>query len=202
MANLEQWVNDRLHDILGLSDKYVAQFMIGSARRSSGPEDFLNRLRETGTIDIDQRVSAFAQELYAKVTCWLVWAGPFVTVKWMLLLIFWAYFFSVCLCQIPQKQIVEKPARAVERQALELEKKNRTYTLLEDSDSGGEVVTQKGEKKKDNDRGRKRKHLRKKREESPSSSDEEKTKRWVKKQRGGGGLIDLKRQSVWNVFLE
>ncbi|XP_048882919.1 pre-mRNA-splicing factor ATP-dependent RNA helicase DHX16 isoform X2 [Brienomyrus brachyistius] len=143
MANLEQWVNDRLHDILGLSDKYVAQFMIGSARRSSGPEDFLNRLRETGTIDIDQRVSAFAQELYAK---------------------------------IPQKQTAEKPARAVERQALELEKKNRTYTLLEDSDSGGEVVVQKGEKKKDNDRGRKRKHLRKKREESPSSSEEEKSK--------------------------
>nr|XP_023658428.1 pre-mRNA-splicing factor ATP-dependent RNA helicase DHX16 isoform X1 [Paramormyrops kingsleyae] len=143
MANLEQWVNDRLHDILGLSDKYVAQFMIGSARRSSGPEDFLNRLRETGTIDIDQRVSAFAQELYAK---------------------------------IPQKQTVEKPARAVERQALEMEKRNRTYTLLEDSDSGGEVVTQKGEKKKDSDRGRKRKHLRKKREESPSSGDEEKSK--------------------------
>ncbi|KAG9345245.1 hypothetical protein JZ751_009791 [Albula glossodonta] len=67
MANLEQWVNDRLHDILGLSDKYVAQFMIGSARRSSGPQDFVSRLRETGTIDIDQRIIAFAEELYSKI---------------------------------------------------------------------------------------------------------------------------------------
>ncbi|KAJ8377931.1 hypothetical protein AAFF_G00249940 [Aldrovandia affinis] len=67
MANLEQWVNDQLHDILGLSDKYVAQFMIGSARRSSGPQDFVSRLRETGTIDIDQRVVAFAEELYNKI---------------------------------------------------------------------------------------------------------------------------------------
>lgn len=60
-------MNDQLHDILGLSDKYVAQFMIGLARRSSGPQDFVSRLRETGTIDIDQRVVAFAEELYNKV---------------------------------------------------------------------------------------------------------------------------------------
>lgn len=71
MANLEQWVNDRLHDILGLSDKYVAQFMIGSARKSSGSQDFVSRLRETGTIDIDQRVVNFAEELYNKVVCLL-----------------------------------------------------------------------------------------------------------------------------------
>ncbi|KPP73878.1 putative pre-mRNA-splicing factor ATP-dependent RNA helicase DHX16 [Scleropages formosus] len=143
MANLEQWVSDRLHDILGLSDKYVAQFMIGSARRSSGPQDFLSRLRETGTIDIDQNVAAFAQELFEK---------------------------------IPRKQEVERPARAMERQILEMEKKNRTYTLLEDSDSGGEDVKERSKVKKDKDRAKKRKHLRKKQEESPSSSEDEKTK--------------------------
>lgn len=67
MASLEQWVSDRLHDILGLSDRYVAQFMIGLARKSSAPQDFIARLKETGTIDIDQRVTAFAEELYNKV---------------------------------------------------------------------------------------------------------------------------------------
>lgn len=67
MANLEQWVSDRLHDILGLSDRYVAQFMIGLAQKSSAPQDFVERLQQTGTIDIDQRVTAFAQELYNKV---------------------------------------------------------------------------------------------------------------------------------------
>lgn len=67
MANLEQWVNDRLHDILGLSDRYVSQFMIGTARKASSPEDFVTRLEQTGTVDIDQSLIAFAQELFDKV---------------------------------------------------------------------------------------------------------------------------------------
>lgn len=67
MANLEQWVSDRLHDILGLSDRYVSQFMIGVARKASSPEDFVGRLEQTGTIDIDQSVTAFAKELFEKV---------------------------------------------------------------------------------------------------------------------------------------
>lgn len=67
MASLEQWVNDRLHDILGLSDRYVSQFMIGIARKSSSPEDFVSRLEQTGTIDIDQTVASFAKELFDKV---------------------------------------------------------------------------------------------------------------------------------------
>lgn len=67
MANLEQWVSDNLHDILGLSDKYVSQFMIGSARKSSSHQDFVARLQQTNTIDINQRVIAFAKELYDKV---------------------------------------------------------------------------------------------------------------------------------------
>uniref|UniRef100_A0A674CP85 RNA helicase n=1 Tax=Salmo trutta TaxID=8032 RepID=A0A674CP85_SALTR len=136
MANLEQWVSDSLHDILGLSDRYVAQFMIGSARKSSSAQDFVAHLKSTGTIDINQRVIAFAQELYEK---------------------------------IPRKQVVEKPARAIERRVMEIEKKNRNYTLLADSESDGEAVR---EREKSKGRGDKRKHLRK-REESQSSSEEE-----------------------------
>lgn len=142
MANLEQWVNDRLHDILGLSDRYVSQFMIGTARKASSSQDFVTRLQQTGTIDIDQSVIAFAQELFDK---------------------------------IPRKQVVEKPARAIERQAIEMDRKNRTYTLLEDSDSDGDAVRdkQKGKKKsKDKDRGNKRKHIRQKKESESSSEDE------------------------------
>ncbi|XP_008279317.1 pre-mRNA-splicing factor ATP-dependent RNA helicase DHX16 [Stegastes partitus] len=142
MASLEQWVNDRLHDILGLSDRYVSQFMIGTARKASSPEDFVTRLEQTGTIDIDQSVTAFAKELFDK---------------------------------IPRKQVVEKPSRAIERQAIEMERKNRTYTLLEDSDDDEDAVAekQKGKKKsKDKDRGNKRKHLRQKKGSESSSEDE------------------------------
>ncbi|XP_031610135.1 pre-mRNA-splicing factor ATP-dependent RNA helicase DHX16 [Oreochromis aureus] len=143
MANLERWVSDRLHDILGLSDRYVSQFMIGTAQKASSPEDFVARLEQTGTIDIDQSVAAFAKELFEKV---------------------------------PHKQVVERPSRAVERQAIEMERKNRTYTLLEDSDDADEDAArekQKGKKKsKDKERGNKRKHIRQKKG-SESSSEEE-----------------------------
>ncbi|XP_061573364.1 pre-mRNA-splicing factor ATP-dependent RNA helicase DHX16 [Cololabis saira] len=152
MASLEQWVNDRLHDILGLSDRYVSQFMIGTARKASSAEDFVDRLEKTGTIDIDQSVSSFAKELFEK---------------------------------IPRKAVVEKPARAMEREAIEMDRKNRTYTLLEDSDSGEEAAmeTQKG-KKKNKDRGNKRKHIRPKKG-SESSEDEA-------PQRGNSGHEDRK----------
>ncbi|KAM4579651.1 pre-mRNA-splicing factor ATP-dependent RNA helicase DHX16 [Odontesthes bonariensis] len=144
MANLEQWVNDRLHDILGLSDRYVSQFMIGTARKASSSDDFVSRLEQTGTIDIDQTVAAFAKELFEK---------------------------------IPRKAVAEKPARALERQAIEMDRKNRTYTLLEDSDSGEEAVKEKQKgKKKSKEKGNRRKHIRQKRG-SESSSEEEATKR-------------------------
>ncbi|XP_077577302.1 pre-mRNA-splicing factor ATP-dependent RNA helicase DHX16 [Stigmatopora nigra] len=143
MANLEQWVNDRLHDILGLSDRYVAQFMIGTARKASSSQDFVARLQQTGTIDIDQSVTAFAHELFEK---------------------------------IPRKQVVEKASRVMERQAIEMDRKNRTYTLLDDSDSAEDVVAEKqrGSKKKskDKDKGSKRKNIRRKKD-SDSSSEEE-----------------------------
>uniref|UniRef100_A0A7N5ZY69 RNA helicase n=1 Tax=Anabas testudineus TaxID=64144 RepID=A0A7N5ZY69_ANATE len=157
MAGLEQWVNDRLHDILGLSDRYVSQFMIGTARKASSAQDFVTRLEQTGTIDIDQSVIAFAEELYEKVRS------------------------QNC---IPHKQVVEKASRAIERQAIEMERKNRTYTLLEDSDSDGDLVKekQKGKKKsKDKDRENKRKHIRQKKESESSKEEEE--EEWEKEER-------------------
>uniref|UniRef100_A0A3Q3FH54 Pre-mRNA-splicing factor ATP-dependent RNA helicase DHX16 n=1 Tax=Kryptolebias marmoratus TaxID=37003 RepID=A0A3Q3FH54_KRYMA len=116
MAGLEQWVSDRLHDILGLSDRYVSQFMIGIARKASSPEDFVGRLEQTGTIDVDQNVTAFAKELFEK---------------------------------IPRQPVAEKLSRAMEREAIEMDRKNRTYTLLEDSDSGEEKSKDKEERLQD-----------------------------------------------------
>lgn len=183
MANLEQWVSDRLHDILGLSDRYVSQFMIGTARKASSPEDFVARLEQTGTIDIDQSVAAFAKELFEKVHSWNSTRVPCDVHQN-------SFSFSsgglkkpsnvVLLLQVPHKQVVEKPSRAVERQAIEMERKNRTYTLLEDSDDADEDAArekQKGKKKsKDKERGNKRKHIRQKKG-SESSSEEEAPKR-------------------------
>ena len=64
---MERWVGDKLHDILGISDKYIAQFMIGLASKSENLGDFVDRIRATGTIDVDDNVMGFAQELWQKV---------------------------------------------------------------------------------------------------------------------------------------
>ncbi|XP_048472943.1 pre-mRNA-splicing factor ATP-dependent RNA helicase DHX16 isoform X1 [Rhincodon typus] len=139
MTSLEKWVNDQLHQLLGLSDKYVAQFLIGTAQRSDSVADFIRRLEETGTIDITQGVRRFADELWTK---------------------------------IPRKEKVEKAARAVEREALALQQKNRTYLLLEDSEDSGPEEKQSHNKSK-----RKRKHIRKKRAASSESDSDDKTAR-------------------------
>lgn len=78
------------------------------------------------------------------------------------------------MLKVPRKQVIEKPSRALEREAIEMDRKNRLYTLVEsdsDEDAGRD---QKKERKKD--REKKRKHIRQKKE-SESSSDSEAPKR-------------------------
>ena len=76
---------------------------------------------------------------------------------------------------------MEKPIRALERAVVAMEKKNRTYTLLEDSDGEIDVPTEMeiGRNKKSKKKESKRKHIRQKKEESASSSEEEAPKKFV-----------------------
>lgn len=105
MAN---WVSDELHSILGLSDKYVSQFLVGLANKSKSPEDLVRRIRETETVEVNDAVVAFANKLYHK---------------------------------IPRQAAVSTsggsgknaPSAAVLKQ-WELQKKNETYQMLDDTD--------------------------------------------------------------------
>ncbi|CAL1534296.1 unnamed protein product [Lymnaea stagnalis] len=63
----ETWVNDKLHDILGISDKYIAQYFVGLAAKSESPGELVQRLQETGTVDVDENLVVFAKELFDKV---------------------------------------------------------------------------------------------------------------------------------------
>ncbi|XP_075692501.1 pre-mRNA-splicing factor ATP-dependent RNA helicase DHX16 [Rhinoderma darwinii] len=137
MDGIELWVKERLHDVLGMSDRHVAQFLIGTARRSASSADLLSRLNDTGAIDVTDKVRGFAEELWVK---------------------------------LPRKAPVERPARAAEREALAMQKKNKSYTLLEDSDEEEEKVTSKDEKK------RKKKHLRKRKKEESSDSESDRAR--------------------------
>lgn len=138
-AGLERWVQDELHSVLGLSERHVAQFLIGTAQRCSSAEEFVQRLRDTDTLDLSGPARDFAQRLWNKV---------------------------------PRKAVIEKPARAAEREARALLEKNRSYRLLEDSeDSSEETVGRTGNSHQK--KHKKRKHLRKKRLEEEDEDEEE-----------------------------
>lgn len=67
MANTVSWVSDKLHDILGLSDRYTAEFLVELAKKSNSRDNFVRKLKETGAINVNQTVEEFAQELWSKV---------------------------------------------------------------------------------------------------------------------------------------
>lgn len=64
---IERWVGDKLHDILNISDKYIAQFMISLAGKASSPEDFVQRVKDTNTVEVDTSMVNFCRELWNKV---------------------------------------------------------------------------------------------------------------------------------------
>ncbi|XP_045681894.1 pre-mRNA-splicing factor ATP-dependent RNA helicase DHX16 isoform X2 [Phyllostomus hastatus] len=138
-AGLERWVQDELHSVLGLSERHVAQFLIGTAQRCGSAEEFVQRLRDTDTLDVSGPARDFALRLWNKV---------------------------------PRKTVVEKPARAAEREARALLEKNQSYKLLEDSEESCEETVGRAGNSLQKKR-KKRKHLRKKCQEEEEEDEEE-----------------------------
>lgn len=66
-AGLERWVQEELHSVLGLSERHVAQFLIGTAQRCASAEEFVQRLRDTDTLDLGGPARDFALRLWSKV---------------------------------------------------------------------------------------------------------------------------------------
>ena len=66
MAEIVSWVSDRLHEIIGLSDKQVAEYITELARKSVSLTELTNKLQSTGTITITKPVESFAAELWNK----------------------------------------------------------------------------------------------------------------------------------------
>ncbi|XP_045049217.2 pre-mRNA-splicing factor ATP-dependent RNA helicase DHX16 [Desmodus rotundus] len=138
-AGLERWVQDELHAVLGLSERHVAQFLIGTAQRCGSAEEFVQRLRDTDTLDVSGPARDFALRLWSKV---------------------------------PRKTVVEKPARAAEREARALLEKNQSYKLLEDSEESSEEIVGRAGNSLQKKR-KKRKHLRKKCQKDEEEEEEE-----------------------------
>jgi len=66
-ADTQQWVSDQLHKILGLSDKYISQYLVGLAKKATSVPELYSKLENTGTIKLNDEVRQFAAELWDKV---------------------------------------------------------------------------------------------------------------------------------------
>ena len=119
-ADLRVWVNDNLHDVAGISDKTIADFMIGLAKQSKSSGEFIEKIRETETLDITSALSTFANELYQKIP-----RGGGTG--------------NGSQKTMGQKRQLENRAR--EQAAKELAAKNQSYKLLSDDDDDIQVST-------------------------------------------------------------
>lgn len=59
----EQWVNDELHQILGLSDKTICKFVLSLAKKSRSTDDFIEKLQANDALEITPEVQMFAGNL-------------------------------------------------------------------------------------------------------------------------------------------
>lgn len=167
MSDVISWVSDQLHAILGLSDRFVAEYIVGLAKKCTSPETFESKLVETRTITVNQSVRAFINELWNKV---------------------------------PHKQVVEKPARAREREFLLQQQHNRSYRLLSDSDEDvpTKPVKSSRSRKKSIEVSKKRRNIRKEKVSTwDSESDEEGEAPPVKKSKEDSD-DEWERQVTWH----
>ena len=62
------WVSDKLHELVGISDRSIAEFIIGHHHhQSKSPAEFIQKIKDTDCIEINDKVSVFATELHAKI---------------------------------------------------------------------------------------------------------------------------------------
>ena len=67
MSDVASWVSDQLHSLLGLSDRFVAEYLVELAKKSSTPEILECKVLETDTITVNHDVRKFISELWDKV---------------------------------------------------------------------------------------------------------------------------------------
>ena len=65
MAELTTWVSDKLHDVLGFSDKYTVEYLIGLAKSATSPDSLVQRVSEG--FSVDNKMASFASELWEKL---------------------------------------------------------------------------------------------------------------------------------------
>ncbi|VDN59099.1 unnamed protein product [Dracunculus medinensis] len=67
MSSVEEWVDEKLYDILGISDRTITRFILALAKKSTDSADLVERLRNTETLQITPNVMKFASDLLARI---------------------------------------------------------------------------------------------------------------------------------------
>ena len=116
LQDLRMWVNDELHGITGISNLAIADYLLGMAEKSKSAQDFMQKIRDTDTLDVDQKVSDFAQKLYDKIP---------------------SKSSQNSAQTLAQKRKLEN--RAKERAAMELAAKNRNFKMVSDDEEEEEI---------------------------------------------------------------
>jgi len=133
--SLATWVSDELHDVTGMSDRNLADFFIGLAKKSKSADNLIDKIRDTEALDISDRVKTFATQLYERCGS----AGTTVSSG--------------------NKRSQEN--RRLEQEALALQAKNKSYALLESDDEGAgqlQVRPSKHKKSKKEKKSKREKH--------------------------------------------
>lgn len=65
MANLSDWVSDKLHEVLGFSDKHTTDYLVSLAKSTTTSTSMVQKISET--LGDDNKTLAFARELWDKV---------------------------------------------------------------------------------------------------------------------------------------
>ena len=65
MAELTTWVSDKLHDVLGFSDKHTVEYLIELAKNATSPDSLVQRVSEG--FSGDDKMASFASELWGKL---------------------------------------------------------------------------------------------------------------------------------------
>ena len=81
MGDLNSWVSDKLHELVGISDRSIAEFMVGLCKKSKSPSEFVEKIRDTGTIDVDEKVTFthIFLSLYSIIVLFSFFFQPFPT---------------------------------------------------------------------------------------------------------------------------
>lgn len=65
--SVESWVEDRLHSLLGMSEKTTVQYLIGLSRKASSSEQLVSKLSQSGAVTMDTGMIEFVTELWARL---------------------------------------------------------------------------------------------------------------------------------------